>query len=342
MSRLHDAQESYKESCRKSSLSKRLSRECAVDITVQCENESYMESPDERGVSIPSFKFFNSQKVPSSLLLGVPFNDHTSQQHSPMGEDEDEISARNRKIRSSSSDAAAAMQQEEYEGDYQEVQRRTSDPLCQHGRVNSGEEAVAEDQAGSAAAADAKSPHSETTSSLHCHPILTRARAVPMKTLSSENIGPATSSDNKNRLILRINPPPPHNHRHHHLGHSRSALKSPCGIKEQSERSSDQSFTVRHSSDFLSPPQHLSHPTPTTKKPLHASLKVKRKAMMKAIHERSQSLDNTCPLWSFHIPHSQSSQFFRIALFHVRECFFFVRMRSEKEFFELSVCPVLI
>lgn len=299
MSRLHDAQESYKESCRKSSLSKRLSKECAVDITVQCENESYMESPDERGASIPSFKFFNSQKVPSSLLLGVPFNDHTSQQHSLLGEDEDETSARNRKIRSSSSDAAAAMQQEEYEGDFQEVQRRTSDPLCQHVRVNSGEEAVAEDQADSAAI-EAKSIHSEITTSPHCHPALTRAKAMPMKALSSENIWPSTSSDNKTRLILRINPPPPHNHRHnhHHLGPSRSTLKSPLGIKEESERSSDRSFTMRHSSDFLSPPpQHLSHPTSTiTKKPLHASLKVKRKAMMKAIHERSQSLDNTCPL----------------------------------------------
>lgn len=153
LSRLHEAQESYKDACRRSE-SKRPSRaDCsaaAIDITVQCENGSFLESPVEDqlrggGGANPSSVEFNACRPAPSSLLGVPrgtYLDAYHQHHGHLGLREDpedgspDEGSRNRKIRSCSSDAAAALQRSEEEATTDEggagFIRRTSDPLCLH------------------------------------------------------------------------------------------------------------------------------------------------------------------------------------------------------------------
>lgn len=141
----------YKDACRKSE-SKRPSRaDCtAIDITVQCENGSFLESPlaedqlRSGGGTNASSADFNASRLPPSSLLGVPrgtYLDAYNQHHGAalgLREDTEDGSpdegSRNRKIRSCSSDAAAALQRSEEEATADEggasFIRRTSDPLC--------------------------------------------------------------------------------------------------------------------------------------------------------------------------------------------------------------------
>ena len=248
LSRLHDAQESYKEACRKSD-SKRPSRDCGVDITVQCENESFMESPEEKGILHgSSFKTFNPLRAPPpNSLLGVPRGKEIEVHDAGSPEE----GSRNRKIRSSSSDAAAALQQEEL--DQGAVIRRTSDPICQHTRVNDGELMIVVPQ-------------------LH-------ERSADQDSLTSINHHGSPSC------------------------HELTAFSSPAASGKFEASSTRPRYsgkpTIQRTTSVdvdnaIEP--FASTSSSSSRRPFHGSLRIRRKTMMKAIHEKSQSID-TVYIW---------------------------------------------